>query len=178
MENLLGLIFFLVIILSRLFGQKNPPPPKRQPRPQQNPQAPDRTTVQERPTVRTRPRPVSQKDAPQQTDLDDLFPIPDDIREIFGLPKAKRPAKEPEQEPVTVLSSQTPAEPLDYALKQQEYSQNKPVSGYDLGKGAQARPAVLPNGLLPDKSTAMQGIIWAEILHNPRVRRHGTYGRR
>ncbi|MDW7675617.1 MAG: hypothetical protein SCK28_13895 [Bacillota bacterium] len=163
-DNLFGLIIFIVFILLRMMGSKNPPPPRRQERPPAQTQEP------------TRPAEVKAK--PQRREVEDeFFPIPDDLREIFGLPPVEREEKKVLKPKSTTIKEKTQEYNLNAAPKDEktpEFTELKPSAPIE-------RKAVASTGLgvniSLNKKEVLQGVIWAEILHNPRGRRRGPYSR-
>lgn len=163
-DNLIGLIVFIVFILARLLGEKKPPPPKRQPRP----------PVQRQDTpAKSKPRPVTV--APPESVEDDFFPIPDDIREIFGLPP------KPVQEKIKRVEAQLEVkkEQKEDAFRIQEPVTNlkKSTAFAPREREVDTSSSTVTPKLVFNKNTAVQGVIWAEILHNPRTNRYGRYTR-
>jgi hypothetical protein len=182
-ENLFAIIVFMVFLLLRMLGQKNtPPPPRRGQRPPVPDQEADMTEprpgrAEPRPPVKF-PRPVARREAEDE----DFFPLPDDLREIFGLPprdnreirpEKPKPAPEPAVEPMPAVSPQLKGDGYQAFLAASEQPRPAGHAGSQQLLPRKSNRAAIPGlGIPISKEAIIQGVIWAEVLNNPRNRRN------
>lgn|GEM_PF-4792068 len=179
-ENLFGIIIFIVFILLRVLGQrKTPPPPRRSQRPPVENQErdwvePRPRRVEPRPPVES-PRPVDKREAED----DEFFPIPEDLREIFGLPsRGKRESQQEKPKPVfePAVGPEWVGDVNQPFITASEKSRQASGTISQQPVPRKSARTVIPGlGVPMNKKSIIQGIIWSEVLNNPRTRKNKRY---